>query len=223
MSGRKQHDIANGITDGIYTAIALRKGAGITVVRQEDIDALGVDHIEDNVARSTRWGTAALLEIAGQKLWFVSVHLKSSCSSTKGVDTSSNRHCQTLWKQRLPLSNWIAERVADDVPFIIAGDYNRRFRQFQDTGVFWSALNNDDLNDPLLVKHPESVTRKCATRKGKSTQPIDWILLDADIAHWFVERSFWETRFTNGDVVAHGGRFSQRLSDHCAIHIDLAF
>ena len=65
------------------------------------------------------------------------------------------------------------------------------------------------------------MTRKCPTRKGKSTQPIDWILLDADIAYWFKPRTYWETRFRRSDVEAHGGADSQRLSDHCPIHIDL--
>jgi hypothetical protein len=72
------------------------------------------------------------------------------------------------------------------------------------------------------VAFPEYVTRKCPTRKGSSTEPIDWILLDASIAHWVKPNSFWETRFTSSDVRAHGGQRASRLSDHCPIQLDLA-
>jgi len=217
MSGRKKVDLSDEKSNGIYTAIAVRKTNKIKVLIEQDLKTLGITQEKDGETYSTRWGKSLLLEIGGEKLWFLSVHLKSSCSSTNKLDISTSEHCQILWQQQAPLTQWINERVEKNIPFIVAGDFNRRFRQLKDEGRLWAALNNDDLENPVLVKHPETVTRKCPTRKGKSTEPIDWILLDASIAHWYIEDSFWETRFRNEDVKKHW----RRLSDHCPIHVDL--
>lgn len=212
MSQRYFDDGADG--GDIYTAIAIRRESGIEVVRQEDLMGLA---IADSAGYSTRAGAAALLEYEGQQFWFLSVHLKSSCSHVENADTSLRDDCQLLWKQMDPLVGWIEARQSEGIPFIIAGDFNRRFRQFQNAGPVWEVINGGDLNEPWLTQHPESVTRKCPTRKGSSTQPIDWILLDASIADWFVEGSFWERRFERSDVEASG----RKLSDHCPISISI--
>jgi endonuclease/exonuclease/phosphatase family metal-dependent hydrolase len=223
MSKQYHRDVAAGQGDEIYTGVAIRKNRGITIVRQDDLEELAVPHTDGSETRPTRTGAALLLEVNGTRLWFVSVHLKSSCSHIENADTSIVSDCVTFWKQRVPLRNWIKQRIAEGLPFIIAGDFNRRFRQFGDEGPFWSALNNNDLNDPILVKHPETATRKCPTRKGTSTEPIDWIVLDAGIADLVRDGSYWERRFSRPDVDATGGKTSQRLSDHCPINIVLEF
>jgi endonuclease/exonuclease/phosphatase family metal-dependent hydrolase len=222
MSQQYHRDVAAGHGQEIYTAVAVRNNAGITVVRQEDIEDLAVMHTDSDGTRPTRTGAALLLDINGTKLWFVSVHLKSSCSHIQNANTSAVADCITFWKQRIPLANWIKRRIDEGVPFVIAGDFNRRFRQFS-ADPFWSALNNDDLDEPRLVRHPETATRKCPTRKGASTQPIDWILLEASIADRVNDDSYWERRYSRPDVDTTGGTSSQRLSDHCPISIVLDF
>lgn len=218
MSSRWKNDNALEGEGKVYTGIAIRKASGIKFIEQKDLTELSVLHSDGNPVRT---GTAALVELNGQKLWFLSVHLKSSCSGTKNVHTSGADDCQTLWKQMEPLANWIEERRAENIPFIIAGDFNRRFRQFSHTGPVWSALNgvepNDTISEPYLTAHPENATRKCPTRKGTSLQPIDWIMMDASKAHWFAEGSFWERRFSDPDVKAA----RRGLSDHCPISIDI--
>ena len=210
MSSRYHADGGSG--GDIYTAIAVRKGSGITIIRQEDLMGLA---IADSEGYSTRAGTAALLEFNGTRFWFLSVHLKSSCSHVENADTSLRDDCQLLWRQMDPLVGWIEAQRSEGLPFIIAGDFNRRFRQFQNEGPVWEIINGGDLNEPWMSQHPETITRKCPTRKGNSTQPIDWILVDASVAHWFVEGSFWERRFSNDDVQTSG----RRISDHCPISI----
>lgn len=212
MSSRFHDD--GGAGGDIYTAIAVRKESGVTVVRQDDLMGLA---ISDSHGYSTRAGTAALLEFEGDRFWFLSVHLKSSCSHIEDADTSNRDDCELLWRQMDPLVGWIEARRNDEVPFIIAGDFNRRFRQFQNEGPVWEVINGGDLNEPWLSQHPESVTRKCPTRKGRSTQPIDWILIDATVAHWYVEGSFWERRYSRADVEASG----RKISDHCPISIQI--
>ncbi len=214
MSERYHNDQASGIEGRIYTAIAIRKESGIELVEQRDIDALSILH----EGRPTRSAATALLEFNGIRFWFSSLHLKSSCSTVRNAHTSTNDDCMTFWAQGATLTDWIAERRTEGTPFILAGDFNRRFRQFQNEGPFWERINGGDLNEPWLSQHPEFVTRKCPTRKGSSTQPIDWILLDASVAHWFVEGSFWERRFRQADIDAAG---RGDLSDHCPISIDL--
>jgi len=212
MSQRYKDDGGN--RDDIYTAIAIRKDSGVTVVRQQDLMGLA---IEDSEGYSTRAGTAALLEFEGIRFWFLSVHLKSSCSDVENADTSRRDDCELLWEQMDPLVGWIEARRSEGTPYIIAGDFNRRFREFKNEGPVWTIINGGDLSEPWMSQHPETVTRKCPTRKGYSTQPIDWILVDASVAHWFVEGSFWERRFSNSDVRASG----QRISDHCPISITI--
>ncbi|MDA7946089.1 MAG: endonuclease/exonuclease/phosphatase family protein [Hyphomicrobiaceae bacterium] len=218
MSSRHENDNAEEEEGEIYTAIAVRKNRGISVVKQDDLEELAIKHTD---GRPVRAGTAALLDVNGTKLWFMSVHLKSSCSHVKKAHTSTRDDCETLWKQHMPLLDWIKQKREAKIPFVIAGDFNRRFRQFQNQGPFWKAINggepDEDLKDALLSQHPSLVTRKCPTRRGSSTQPIDWILLDAGVAHWFVEGSFWERRYRRADISkADGG-----LSDHCPISINI--
>lgn len=212
MSQRYKDD--EGAGNDIYTAIAIRKDSGVTVVRQQDLMGLA---IEDSEGYSTRAGTAALLEFEGIRFWFLSVHLKASCSHVLKADTSSRNDCELLWEQMDPLVGWIKARRSEGTPYIIAGDFNRRFRQFKNEGPVWTTINGGDLGEPWMSQHPERVTRRCPTRKGKSTQPIDWILIDVTVAHWFVEGSFWETRFSNADV----RESDRKISDHCPISITI--
>ena len=221
MSGRFHRNQESGIYKGIYTAIAVRKRDDVRIVQQQDLRGLSLSH----AGQATRRGTGLLLEVAGTELWVLSVHLKSSCSGSSSsherAGSSNDSDCRTFWRQRIPLKRWIDERYEDETAFVIAGDFNRRFRQFQSRGPFWKYINGGNLDPPRLQMHPRTVQRECATRRGNSTEPIDWILLDMEVGHWFKQGSFWETRFSTADVRAHGGPSSQRLSDHCPIHIDL--
>jgi endonuclease/exonuclease/phosphatase family metal-dependent hydrolase len=178
MSNRWSNDSAPEGKGDVFTAIAIRKASGIKIIARADLPELAIMHSDGH---STRAATGALLEINGKQLWFLSVHFKSSCATTEAVHTSTKDACNTLWRQALILKNWIKTKRASGTPIIIAGDFNRRFRQFQDQGPMWKALNGvdptDDIVTPWLVKHPISITRKCPTRKGRSTQPIDWIVL----------------------------------------------
>lgn len=218
MSSRYVEDVTAGRQNDIYTAIAIKKRDDIKILKQHDIVNLQIDPTSnDPKDKPTRRGTAVKLEINGEILWFVSVHLKSSCSSTKNIAKSSKEDCKILWQQKEPLKEWIHERIQNNEHFIIAGDFNRRFRAFNDEGMLWSYLNDENLGNPLMVKHPETVMRLCPTRKGQSTEPIDWILLDAKLADSFVSGSFWERRWSKEDTSEHG----RRISDHCPIRIDL--
>lgn len=220
MSPRWQSDDAEEGKGDVFTAVAIRKDSGVRLVDIDPLPELAVLHTD---GRATRAGTGALLEYAGKRFWFLSVHLKSSCPKIKNLHKSKNDDCETLWAQAPILADWITAKRATGVPFIIAGDFNRRFRQHQHEGPLWNALNGmkpeDAIEEAWVVAHPESTTRQCPTRKGKSTQPIDWIILDESLSTSFEEGSFWERRFSQTDIVA--GQNGRGLSDHCPISIDL--
>jgi len=220
MSPRWQNDDAPAGEGDVYTAIAVRKESGVTVVQHDPFPELAVLHSD---GRPTRAGTGALLEVDGKQFWFLSVHLKSSCPANKNIHVSSNDDCQTLWKQTPILADWVKAKRDSGIPLIIAGDFNRRFRQLNFEGTLWEAMNGVGPDDPIeeawVVPHPQTVTRLCPTRKGSGTQPIDWIVLDSTLAGGFVQGSFWERRFTQADIDA--AQFGRGLSDHCPISIDL--
>jgi exonuclease III len=209
----------------VYTAIAVRRESGVSVVRSEYLEGLIV---YDEDGNPTRAGTAALLDYEGQEFWFLSVHLKSSCSTTVSIDNPDrSEDCRLLWEQTPALADWIAQHRSAGIPFIVAGDFNRRFRQLNFEEPLWNAMNGAGPDEEImlepLIAHPLSVTRRCATRRGRSTQPIDWIILSPDLADNFVGGSYWERRFSNDDVqeTRYGSR-TTGLSDHCPISIDLA-
>jgi endonuclease/exonuclease/phosphatase family metal-dependent hydrolase len=201
----------------------VRKRSDVKVLQQQDIDDLQIEEVgEDGQRHYTRRGTALKLDASGTPLWFVSLHLKSSCSTTKKVDQSIQSDCTIFWQQRLPFKEFIDQRVTDGTAFILAGDFNRQFRRFDFKDPMWKFLNGGDLEKPRLIAHPKTGTRMCPTRLEASTQPIDWIVLDSKISQWFWEGSYWETRYSFEDVRAAGGPRSRRLSDHCPIHMDVA-
>ncbi len=223
MSSRYTEEQAAGVGSGIYTAIAVRKGAGITPVTQADLHGLQVNPLpsDPEQARPTRRGTAVLLDVHGSKLWVLSVHLKSSCPTVLKLDQSIQRSCQLLWQQRLVLKRWMDERRLRGEEFIVAGDFNRRFGQLKDRGLLWKYLADvqEEGDEPTVVRYPTTETRKCTTRKGQSPHPIDWFFVSPDLNLRTVKRSYREVRWSRADTDRHG----QRLSDHCPIRIDFEY
>jgi endonuclease/exonuclease/phosphatase family metal-dependent hydrolase len=222
MSRRWQTDDAPEGEGDVYTALAIRKDSGVTLIKENHLPLLAVLHTD---GCPTRAGTGALLEFQGQQFWFLSVHLKSSCPTNINLHTTSDDDCETHWQQMPILADWIASKRQTGIPFIIAGDFNRRYRQmnFEDSG--WEVLNgvqpDEPILEPWLMAHPTTATRKCPTRKGKGTQPIDWIMLDPKLNDAFISGSYWERRFTRDDVLQT--QYGKGLSDHCPISIDLEF
>lgn len=212
---------AAGGSEDIFTAIVVRKRPDITVGLQRDLNELAVIHQADG--RPVRSGTAVQLDLAGTKIWVLAVHLKSSCPDTANLAGSGDADCKTLWSQRIPLRAWIEEREANGEAFAIMGDFNRQFRRFGPADQFWQALSADGVSQPNIVAHPLSVTRRCPTRLGVGTQPIDWIMLSGTLANGYVDQSYWETRYKLADINATGGfGNNSRISDHCPIQVDVA-
>ena len=220
LSSRWTGDAAPEGEGDVYTAIAVRRASGIRIVERDDLPGLAIRHTDGHM---TRAGTGALLDFRGRQFWFLSVHLKSSCRDTKSVHLSRQDDCITLWRQIPALRAWIEERRASGLPFVIAGDFNREFRRFGDAGPVWKALNgvgpDGVVTRPDLVKYPIFADRACPTRRGNSTEPIDWFLVDARLAPRVQLGSFREIRYADGDISATRGGMG--LSDHCPISFQI--
>jgi hypothetical protein len=100
------------------TGFAVKRG--LTVVRQPDFEALDI-----RGDGSLRYGTRIDLSHNGQMIQLMSVHLKSGCFE----NASTSSACETLLAQVTVLEGWIDTAAAGPMPFIILGDFNRRFNQ----------------------------------------------------------------------------------------------
>jgi len=182
------------------TGFAVRKG--IDVVADEDFVGLSLDG-------SVRRGTDIIVKIGGQHLRLLAVHLKSACFDAP-LDTD-NRNCRKLAEQLPILEQWIDERTEEDIPFIVLGDFNRRF-DVPNEGFY---LEIDDADPPPLdlVRAVEGVDSKCLG--GRYPKYIDHIILDEQAAKMMVAGSFEQIQISDAD--------EQRLalSDHCPIAVQL--
>lgn len=181
------------------TGFAVRRG--ITVTSDLDYVALELDG-------SVRRGTDITIEVGGQALRLLSVHLKSSCFQG---DLDRNRHCRTLRQQVPVVETWIDQRTTETVPFVVLGDFNWRFDS--DGDVIMPDWNDGDPVGLVLSRVTQGLRSGCLG--GRYPDYIDHIILDEQAAAWLVPDSFHQVDITEADE----DRF--KLSDHCPIAVDL--
>lgn len=182
------------------TGFAVRKG--IEVVADEDFTELALDG-------SVRRGTDITVKVGDQRLRLLSVHLKSRCFD-KPL-TTDDRHCKKLAAQLAILEDWIDQRTAEGVPFIVLGDFNRRFDADGDT--FFLEIDDGDPAPLDLVRAIEGVESECLG--GRFPLYIDHIVLDEQAAPMLVPGSFEQIEITEADEQDFA------LSDHCPIAVRL--
>ena len=113
------------------TGFAVRKN--IHVVSAQDFIELALNG-------SVRRGVDIIVDISGNRLRLLSVHLKSRCfSKPLGTD---DRHCRILKQQASILEDWIDSRTREKVPFIVLGDFNRQFDASRDD--FYPDIDDGD-------------------------------------------------------------------------------
>ncbi len=167
------------------------------------------DFIELALNGSVRRGVDIVVDIAGNRLRLLSVHLKSRCFN-KPLNTD-DRHCRMLKQQASTLENWIDSRTREGVPFIILGDFNRQFDDSRDD--FYPDI--DDGDPPPLALFRVTENRRSACLDGRFPIYIDHIVLDEQANAFLVPGSFRQLVITEQDYAAF------RLSDHCPIAIDI--
>ncbi|MEM1271700.1 MAG: endonuclease/exonuclease/phosphatase family protein [Bacteroidota bacterium] len=182
------------------TGFAVRKE--LQVVQNEDLDDL-------NVSGGLRHGVDITVETQGQRIRMLSVHLKSRCFD-RPLDFDSD-DCDKLSRQVPVLEEWIDARAAEETPFLVLGDFNRRFDA--DGDEFYPEIDDAEPPNADLTRVTEGLTSQC--ENSRFPVYIDHILLDRLSTQWLVGNSFEQILFSDADMAAYD------LSDHCPIAVTL--
>ncbi len=215
FSGRYLDDVATGReSDRIYTGFAVRRGV-FDAVSKRDYEALSV--LTRESGRPTRWGTDLLAEKDGKRLRLLSVHLKSSCHEGELVAPSDDA-CDTLGRQREPLEAWIDARAGEDIPFIVLGDFNRRFDVRGAEDHLWGEIDDGFPNGLNLWRLPFGRESDCwRDTPNHYPQPIDFLVFDQRSWARVDRGSFRELDYDEADRDA-----DRRLpSDHCPLVVEI--
>jgi len=162
-----------------------------------DVTALGANHL--------RSGADITLHLGGSELRVLAVHLKRGCPGVP-MAKAKTQDCQALKDQIGPLTDWIAERKTEAVPFIILGDFNR-WMDGKDT--FLATLRQA----APLVRATEGRSSPCWGAENF----IDHILAGNAAADWIRPDTLRVLTYRETDPA-----WKERLSDHCPVSVRLA-
>jgi len=197
--------------------VAVKKSSGYKVTSTE-YKALNVGQV--------RYGIDLTLTNGDKQLRLLAVHLKSGCFE-KALDKQSvaaigkertKKACTKLTKQIKPLEAWIDDRARESIPFVVLGDFNRRFaididNSFAEEEGLWQAIDDDGAENmwtPTLTKNS-----KCWG--GYYKDYIDHIVLDPRAKNMLVDGSFSQLVFDG----KYSKQLSRSLSDHCPISVEM--
>lgn len=175
--------------------------SGLTVAEQPDFSAL-------NTSGGVRHGTRLDVTHNGQTIRLMSVHLKSGCFS----NNNSGRACTTLAGQIPILEGWIDEAAQLPQPFVLLGDFNRRFNEHGD--LVWANLDDSQPPNSDLTTVTNEMPISC--RDNDFVRFIDHLVLDKRAIQWFEHSSFRHLTFRQADREEW-----DRIPDHCAVVSDL--
>jgi endonuclease/exonuclease/phosphatase family metal-dependent hydrolase len=202
--------------------VAVRKSTGFKVTSTE-YQALDVGRV--------RYGMDITLTDGDNKFRVLAVHLKSGCfekpldssSIDNMLNTSKNdqrekRACLKLAKQIEPLESWIDQRATEAVPFVVIGDFNRRFNRdiekaHDENSGFWQAI--DDEGSENLWAPTITSASKCWG--GYYKDFIDHVVFDPRAKQTYVAESFKQLVFDG----KYSKQLSRSLSDHCPISVEI--
>jgi endonuclease/exonuclease/phosphatase family metal-dependent hydrolase len=190
------------IDEHVVQRVGIAVRSGISVARNSDLTALDVEPAEKFPLRD---GLDVTLGFpGGAKLRVLVVHLKTGCQ-TDFLPRSERPQCALLARQIPPLAAWIAARGAEDIPFLVAGDFNR---------VFDGA---EELGDALAKAAPLTrVTAGFQNPCWNGAPFIDHIFLGGAARRWLVPDSLRVQIFHEA-----GEAWKRRLSDHCPVSVRL--
>lgn len=202
--------------------VAVRKSSGLKVTSTE-YKALDVGRVRN--------GMDIILSKGDKQLRLLAVHLKSGCFdkpldsiNVNAMPEASERNikekdaCIILSNQIEPLEAWIDQRAGENIPFMVLGDFNRRFaidvaKSYEDHEGLWQAID-DEGNEQLWTP---TLTKNSQCWGGYYKDYIDHIVLDPKAKSRFVDGSFEQLVFDG----KYTRELSNALSDHCPISINL--
>jgi len=202
--------------------VAVRKNSGYKVNAQEYFA------LDQGLARR---GMDVTLSKAGKSIRLLAVHLKSGCFD-KALDKASvskmqNKTkkdeyakiaCGELARQIKPLESWVDQRAKEGIPFIVLGDFNRRFVKDISLGHseeqgLWQAID-DEGNEALWAP---TIKAESQCWGGYYKDYIDHIVFDVKAKQNYVKNSFKQLVFDP----KYTRELSRSLSDHCPISVEV--
>lgn len=183
------------------TGFAVRQG--IQVEQNPDYEELSLSDLRN--------GTDITINVGDRAIRMLSVHLKSFCFEKPLTGSVNTQDCRKL-KQQLPiLEDWIDTRAQNNVPFVVMGDFNRRFNLENDD--FWTEIDDSNPSNADLVRATQDRCSNCWN--GEYPEYIDHIVFDQQTAQWWNPDAFQQLLYNAPE--------SQQdyLSDHCAIAASL--
>ena len=182
------------------TAFAVLKSTQAT--RHPDLGGL-------NVTGRLRHGVDIEIATGGKSIRLLAVHLKSFCFD-RPLFSSGNEDCKKLALQVPILERWIDDRVTEGTPFVVLGDFNRRFHSNGDE--FWLEIDDGQPKGLDLRRPTEGARSECWG--GRYPRYIDHIVYGRVVAEWVIPGSFEQLLYTESDK-------ENVLSDHCPISVTL--
>jgi len=184
------------------TGFAFKRG--LNVVPQPDFTDLDVTQ-----NGRLRHGTVIRATHNGAAFKMMSVHLESQCFD----DTHSGEDCDTLFEQVPVLERWIDREALSDEPFIVLGDFNRRFNIQGDT--IWAEL--DDGVPPNSDLSNVTANKSLGCRRDQPFDHfIDHIVFDARSWLFADDASFRHLSYRIADEDTW-----DQISDHCPLVVDI--
>lgn len=203
--------------------VAIKKSAGYTVSAKE-YSSLDVGRV--------RRGMDVKLTKGDKQFRLLAVHLKSGCfdkaldsASVNSMPISSKKSnktksaCVKLSNQIQPLERWVDARATEGVPFVVLGDFNRRFNrdialEYSEEAGLWQAIDDEGAEE--LWAPTTTAESKCWG--GYYKDFIDHIVFDPKAKQRYVKGSFTQLVFDEN----YTKQLSLSLSDHCPISVELS-
>lgn len=180
-----------------------------------------------NVTNTIRGGLELNLRLGTEPIDILGVHLKSFCHDAPL--SRNTKDCRILKSQIAPLKQWMRSRIEAMHPFIIVGDFNRRFDKETLNRSATSSLNSEAMIDNWmwaslfdenasgyqagLVRPNRFNKSKCLN--GKYPYFIDHFIMNEPAAN-LVEIGSFQEYFTDLPL-----DIESKLSDHCPVSLVL--
>lgn len=183
-------------------------------LRQQNIKAQPMpDYADLSLGGSLRPGALLQLQWANRELLLMSIHLKARCADNQvPLFESTNRDCRRLAQQVPILEAWIDEIAQENRPFIILGDFNRRF---EIPDAFWPEIDDGNPRNADLTRTTEGRQGTCWPGRRERTF-IDHIVYDQLANQLVIANTIWQHRY-----LPEHQNYDNVLSDHCPLSVDL--
>ena len=181
------------------TAIVVRRGAGWRVQRHPDV-------MEWSPQGRDRHGVDLTLTRGEQRLRVLTIHFQSGCNNEPLH--SGKRQCGFLRMQLAVLKGWLFERLEEEIPTVVAGDWNRVLSRPGDEAA-------EGLPGSPLILPPVGSSPECWD--GFFDHYVDHIVAFAPQGLSAVRQQFEEVLYRTPETAR------DRLSDHCPLVATVGF